>query len=172
MVGSFYTVTVEGDVEEKLLQMRAMLMPSRLAQFLSEEGHAVMRRRIDNRFDTEGDDASGIWAALKYPTQQTRRALGLGDQHPINVRTGELKRWILTDEPDVIMVGSGAQYTFPGGTPVDPKTAEKFSTAQQGSTNPATVPRPVLAMSQVDTDLMVAALGLWFNAQMAGAAIP
>ena len=172
MAGRMFSVTVTGDSREKLDLMREILMPARLAQFLSEEGHEVILSRIGSRFTNEGDDASGPWAALKYPTQVARREMGLGDQHPINIRTGQLKLWLFTDQPDVVMAGGGASYTFPGGTPVDPKTAEKFATAQGGATKPPTVPRPVVAIGTADALLMTEALGVWFNARMSGAIIP
>lgn len=105
--------------------------------------------RTKSRFSSEGDDASGPWQPLGPATEAIRGAAGYGPAHPINVRTGDLRDYLLGDRGDVMGVGGGYQLTYPGntGTAVD---QEKLRTAQRGKPSPNTPERPVLALGIED----------------------
>src|SRR4051812_39482393 len=54
----------------------------------------ALRWRAQNRFTTEGDSASGKWAALRPATEDIREFLGYPRAHPINKRSGELRTFV------------------------------------------------------------------------------
>jgi hypothetical protein len=124
--------------------------PSKMALFLSEDAHRTIMERMEKRFEDQGDDASGTWKELSEVSTKFREAAGYGGQGPINVRTGEMKSWLMDVGGETVMIGGGALYTFPGTAPYDTATAEKFKTAQSGKSDPYTVARPVVAMSATD----------------------
>lgn len=141
-----------------------------LAEFLETLAHQSILERLKNRFASEGDDASGPWAPLTDATASFRKSQGFPEYHPINVRTGGFRDWILGDRPDVRLLGlGGASYTFPGGTlghgqDID----EKFTTAQKGRTSPSTPARPVVAINARDTVEVTALLTGFISSVMIG----
>lgn len=106
-----------------------------------------LQERAEARFAAEGDDASGKWAALTDTTNKIRQSLGFPPEHPINVRTGELKRHVVGGKGDVGIDGFGVTYAWPGG-PVTPGIERKMIGAQLGGTRQPS--RPVAAVNITD----------------------
>lgn len=153
--------------------LEATISPTSLAYFLATDAHETILDRMESRFTQEGDDASGPWAPLAYMTQQIRRSMGLGDQHPINVRTGDFLDWLRNAQPAIQYVrATGVKYTYPGTMPSDPQMVKKFKTSQQGQkSRPVTVARPALAMNETDLGLITGRLEAYVNRHMAGSTI-
>lgn len=157
-------------VEKMLLGVFEALSGPGLAFFLQETVTPFLRNRGQLRFTNEGDDVSGKWAPLKPATVEIRSMnpdWGVGGDHPINVRTTELERWITQSDSTVMPNPLGATLTYPGGTP-STSIVDKMETAQKGRTEPKTVPRPVLGVNETDLLFVLSELSL-FIAQAAAA---
>lgn len=129
----------------------------------------ILSNRIEQRFASEGDEVSGPWAALKERTNAFREQQGFPTDHPINERTGNMKRW-LTGHGFITIDPEGPNYSLPGDDNAgDPFLNAKLITAQTG-TNPTTggdTPRPVLGLGEVDAELVAEAIVEWFLATTA-----
>jgi hypothetical protein len=164
------TVTIhvqDADVERMLSAVNTVLSPLHMMGFLKAKVAPFIRQRASARFASEGDDATGKWAALLATTQDIRSHLNLpiSPSHPINRRTGELEEYITKSDSDVFPLGmSGAQLTYPGSSPTGRALSEKLSTAQQGRTRPLTTSRPVLGLSMTDLSYVIGALGVEIKA--------
>lgn len=150
------------------------LSPASISMFMEREEHAWFRERMNNRFMSEGDDASGNWLPLSPATEAIRDSQGYGAAHPINRRTGELQGFV-TDSHAVSVQGDTVVLTIPGEDPSG-ELGDKLATAQQGRgfggctapSTPHTVPRPVLAMNEVDLEASMVLLAGWLG-RVAGA---
>jgi len=151
-----YYVQIDADASEvtKVIQhLQDKLSPTGLSVFLNTMVDPYIRNRIDQRFGSEGDDVSGAWHPLEQATQQIRAAYGYPPDHPINVRTGKMRSFLVHTQSDVQPNGMGATLTHPPLTG-DPITLKKIKTAQTGSSSPATPARPVIGLNQND-DLFI-----------------
>lgn len=151
---NIFTIDVdEVEVEVLIEKVLAATSEISLLAFLEQDVEAFFHADIQNRFNDEGDAKSGPWEPLQPATINIRQSLGFGDG-PINVRTGELKEFLLGDYDSFAGLG-WAEMNVPGD-PKDPVTARKLETAQRGNpSNPIpnfgpTPPRPVLALAEVD----------------------
>ena len=139
--------------------MEALDLPFRagpIDDFLEGEATEALIERLTARFDDEGDDASGKWAELRPATVAIRELAGFPGAHPINDRTGGMRRWLTSATGSTSSSGDGRALEWPNkGTS---KQEEKLATAQEGARVPPTVPRPVLALSSVDMALITEAL--------------
>lgn len=131
------------------LQMLMQRLSTGLELWMKNNLVYYLQYRVRGRFASEGDDASGKWLALNPATENIRSSEGYGAAHPINVRTGQLRDYLLTDRGDVGGFGGGYQLTYPGqgGSALD---QEKLRTAQRGKPQPNTPERPVLALGVED----------------------
>jgi hypothetical protein len=157
-------------VEELLIRLDTALSPISLAVWLTDEPVMWLKGRAERRFALEGDDASGRWAPLKAATQSFRRAAGYGAAHPINVRTHELENYITgsTNLPHGVPTGFGAVLNYPGGSP-NRRLKKKIETAQIGQNErPRTVPRPVLAVDEIDLGQLLTSLSVFIGESGAG----
>lgn len=136
--------------------MRSRVEPGGLRAFLLGVMYPHLQRRIALRFDREGDDASGKWAQLAAATIHMRQAQGFPGAHPINVRTGGMKRHLL-DSKSITYGGSvlNVPATSTG------LTRKKIAVAQNGRDFGNTPARPVLALNSVDTIIGTEALMQW-----------
>lgn len=151
------------DTVTKLLdELEENTTEPRLNNWLDDRVKPFIRRRISNRFQIEGDDASGRWAPLRETTARIRARLGYGAQRPINIRTGSLYAHVMSNRTHL------ATLTFPDTSATSGKLREKLATAQKGGkgkqsknmigpTAPAP-PRPVLALSSVDERFIIESL--------------
>lgn len=119
-----------------------------MGDWMRNDLHDHLVRRAANRFASEGDDASGPWAPLTPGTEAIRTRRHFPPAHPINIRTHDLQRFILGAAGNVIGAGTW-QFQWPGDPPSG-DLVDKMQTAQSGSVNPRTVPRPVVALGVQD----------------------
>jgi hypothetical protein len=155
--------TAEADAVIQALLLRAS--PVGLSAFLSTIVDPFLRNRIEQRFDNEGDDMSGSWDPLAVATQQIRASYGFPPDHPINVRTGKLKSFLVGTNSDVKANGFGATLQHP--PPIaDPITAKKLATAQAGSPSPSTPARPVIGVNENDLIFVTSSLAAWLTQDM------
>lgn len=149
-----------------------------LMSFMEEKAHPWWVQAELERFAHEGDaDGGGTgifggWSELSPTTVRIREALGYGGEGPINVRSGEMLE-VLMNAHDVIGDASVVQMTIPGNS-VDPITEEKIRTAQEGRSGNAiggfgpTPPRPVLSLTEMNAEEILALLGLHLYEAIAG----
>lgn len=140
--------------------LEGALMGASLGMFLAGPGREILAQRAAERFASEGDDASGDWAALRRKTAEIRAQLGFGAYHPINERTGELYAFVVGSEGDLTVGESEAALQWPDVPTGD--VAIKYNTAQTGSRT-GQVARPVVAVNETDTTLMTEALSSWIS---------
>jgi hypothetical protein len=154
---------IEGDrqgVDAMLTHLDSALSPVGLSLFLYGMVSPWLRERAQDRFDSEGDDASGTWAPLKESTIEFREHGGFGEG-PINRRTGELEAYITGGNGRVIATPLGASLAYPGTDTVSSHLVTKVKTAQQGRSFPRTVARPVLAVNESDLAYVVTQLAFF-----------
>lgn len=137
---------------------------SGMTAFLSATVFPYLKTRAKQRFQNEGDDAVGKWTPLAPATEVIRQSMGYGGAHPINIRSGELERYITQGS------GQGAVRATPDGAllqhPANPpqgKLKSKLTTAQKGNPKfgrgvPA---RPVLGMNETDLGFVLAELAFY-----------
>lgn len=148
------------DMDLILSRLEGSLTDERISVFMEEEAMPYLHGRIAERFAHEGDDIVGQWAPLRFSTEQTRSDAGFPAAHPINERTGDLRRW-LVESHTVTESGAGILGEIPGTAAGGLELMDKLTTAQLGSTDPATVARPVLGIGVLDMESIVAAMREW-----------
>lgn len=137
-------------------RMQWRVSPIGLRNWLRWTVHEYLVHRISDRFDSEGDDVSGKWAELASNTGRIRGSQGFPAFHPINVRTGSMRRQL---ESNYAINAQGTQITIPGR--MSPKLKSQLSIAQKGgqAKNPASrfigpvrfaPARPVLGLNALD----------------------
>ena len=140
-------------VEEFFVQLNQRVAPEELTKFLLEV-KGMLQEHADTHFKTESDGIAQ-WVPLAEATNQIREDLGYPREHPINVRSGELKKF-LVDGGSVSTLPDGALLLYP-----DEATgilAEKYETAQRGSTKTGAPPRRVFNFDTQDAELVIMAL--------------
>lgn len=159
----------EVDEEDVLVSLYALLTatsgPS-LGMYLETVVEEWLESRARQRFESEGDAASGQWEQLLFPeTHEFRRSQGFPPAHPINRRTGALMNWVTTagGTTTVFSAGSGAILSWPD-MPSNAETMEKLRTAQTGKGDPYTPRRPVLAIDAIDMSFALDSLEKWIIA--------
>src|SRR5512140_2118310 len=86
-------MTNDREVVRLLERFDLILDPLRIGAWLETTVDPWFRQRASDRFQSEGDDVSGPWMALKPATWDYRQNNPQGPfppEHPINVRTGKL----------------------------------------------------------------------------------
>jgi len=123
--------------------------------------HGVMvpflQNRAINRFANEGDEVTGKWTPLKASTVMIRQAHGHPGDHPINVRTGQMRNFIVAAPGSTKGSAGYAALTWPGPVPTG-KMMTKVQTAQVGNPGANTVARPILGVGPNDSIFAIAAL--------------
>jgi hypothetical protein len=166
--GAYIDIELTGDasyVHRMLDHLDNKLGPQGLTAFLSMTVFPYLMDRAKQRFQDEGDDVVGKWAPLAPATEVIRQSMGYGGAHPINVRTGELERYITQGSPSASVQASplGAFLQHPASAPSG-KLKSKVKTAQQGDPKfgrNGTPPRPVLGMNEVDLGYVMTALAFF-----------
>ena len=159
------TVNVDSHEVDLLLNAcEAAFSRTGITVFLEAEMLPYLRGRAANRFGSEGDDASGMWAPLSDTTQEIRESMGFDPSHPINVRTGQLEDYIVNGSGDTRHRGHTTTMVYPGEAPGDQWLEVKVRTAQAGKDSPATPPRPVLAVDETDAVQALTMLTYWLEA--------
>lgn len=157
MASGIYTKVDDRALRRALDNLIVLLSPAGAAAFLGSTVGPYLSERAQKRFANEGDDAVGMWAMLKPATVMIREKQGYGGEHPINRRTGELEEWVVNGGWDAYPSGFGASLRYPERAPAG-ELRSKVETAQRGRSEPATVPRPVLAVNETDLLFVQAAL--------------
>lgn len=158
-----YDVQITVEADEALIALMGLdyaVSSVGLAQFLSGTPEHYIQARAMERFENEGDDASGGWEPLKDSTLRIREQRGFAPG-PINVRTGQLYEYMVDNQGQVNPTGVGAELRYPGNQPSDMHTLFAFATAQQGSSHWGTPARPVAAVSETDLAMQLALLHGW-----------
>lgn len=125
--------------------------------FLERKVHPYLGKRIDDRFASEGDDATGKWEKLAFNTGRIRASKGFPAWHPINKRTGDLHRFVR--DTYRLQGGDDVTLTLPDGGSREER--RKLAVAQLGGAvasgkgnfrgpNRPAPPRPVLALNARD----------------------
>lgn len=159
-------VEVEGEEQMNAAVQRLVqaASPISLVGFMLGTVEPHLRDRIVIRFAREGDSASGKWAQLKDVTGLIRRSKGYRAFHPINERTGGLRRGVLSSA-EIRSTGAGASLLKPasgGGREFQKKlaAAQRGGVSQAGNAFPA---RPVLALDKDDADWIITRLWQFFE---------
>lgn len=149
-------------VQHVLAMLELKLSPSGLTGFMYSHVDPFIRARTASRFAGEGDDVTGAWHPLAKATELIRASKGFTPSHPINERTARLKSVLVGRPGDAKPNGFGATLTYPG--PIgDASFWEKMSTAQGGSDNPPTPPRPVIGFNENDMLFVTTELVAWLS---------
>lgn len=155
------------DVEMRLLGMQTAFSSEGMAAWLVAGVDPLLRRRTAERFESEGDDISGKWASLRPFTVEERKRHSFPGEHPINVRTGAMKRHLLDDMPRIAVHTLGATMWSPGSDGGS-EVAQKVKTAQLGDPATNTVARPVLGVGPMDLEAVLISLSLHIASHQPG----
>jgi hypothetical protein len=146
---------------------RALSYPS-LSMWMAGPMTEVLQRRAQERFLAQGSDLQGgsfkNWKPLSAATIQFRQAAGYGPV-PINVRSGELERYVTGAVGRVGPTPAGVSMVWPGATPGG-TLGEKVARAQ-GRDDPNPAARPVIGLAAQDLALMMTSLQSWMLAALA-----
>lgn len=167
-----YVWDVQSNVDEVMLLLEAATSPLGLQPWMQGFVVNYLQAEIKERFQSEGDRASGKWAPLEDATENIRQALGFSPAHPINIRTGQLHKFVTTSS-DTVVMGDSVVTQVPGDSG-DSVLEKKLETAQKGSrSNPFpgarnTPARPVLALDTDDAAAVLTSLQLHIVHAMEG----
>lgn len=161
------TVFTDASSVERLLRAGMVAVsPASMMGWLAGPMTEGIQQRANERFLAQGDETTGPWEPLRDTTLMFRDAQGFGPA-PINVRTGELERYITDSPGGVISTGQGATLVYPGDAPDNKYLTRKVVTAQQGwpgGANKASTPaRPVLALGMPDMEYALVSLAGWIQ---------
>lgn len=152
---------IEGDSREVHLRLKGLeqaFNPVLMAANLFRRRiHDDVVEQIERRFQSETDPTGKPWAPLAPYTEQMRADGGFGPAHPINVRTGTMKRHLLDSPPSIIPTPGSVTYRHPA-TPGEGDVPNKIKVAQMGGQQSGfrdTPPRPVLGMDESDLALIL-----------------
>lgn len=156
-------ITVDiSKLKETTTRIEERLGDTELGAWMESELIAYLHQRASNRFASEGDDATGPWDALSSITESIRASQGYAPAHPINVRSGDLRSFMIGDDGNLSAAGGGMQLQYPS----DPPTTElrdKLATAQTGRQTPRTVMRPVVALGLTDFNDVMDLLSIYIT---------
>jgi hypothetical protein len=135
-----------------------------LASFMQGFAAPLLQERAHDRFESEGDDASGYWRPLAASTIARREKAGYVPIR-INDRTGAMRAWVERAQGSIKGTKAAVIYEWPG-TPTNRTTGRKLKVAQMGLANPWTWPRPVVAVDEDDLLLIISAMESWVGSVM------
>lgn len=153
------------DLERTLQNLETALSPIGLSLFLTGTVLPWVKERAENRFLNEGDEVVGKWAPLAPSTQEFRAngPWGVGPDHPINKRSGDLEDYITNADSGIVTAADAALLIYPNNPPTGP-LKEKVQTAQGGKSKPKTPARPVLGLGAADMAFTMQALKVFIEA--------
>lgn len=148
---SFY---IHFDVDQTMAgafiaELNRRVQPASLAAFTQATVGPFIRRRIQQRFQGEGDDVTGKWHPLTVATQMIRATKGYAPDHPINRRSNLMMNHLVGDPGQTRVMGPIIEFTHPRPTG-DGLMNQKIETAQMGRNRPRTPPRPVMGLNEND----------------------
>lgn len=170
-------ITVQdGEAQALMRAATDATTPASFAKFHYAFTSPYMRSKARDRFKSQGDDASGMWAPLRDATEEIRENAGFPGASPINKRTGGLEAYIVGRPGEVTVTPIDSALFFPA-RPRTKAEVEKLKTAQQGkpggtplfgkSMGAPTPPRPVAAMDATDLIHTMSALQIHIAAEIA-----
>lgn len=140
-----------------------------LAFWMQAEAQPHVDERARKRFESEGDDVSGRWAALAPYTIEDRLRQQF-PEGPILHRTGELEDYIVNNPGSMQIDPSGVTFETPNPTG-DPVLNAKMNTAQYGYP-PRNIPqRAIVGMNQSDAETLLNSLTNTIQAALEGGLI-
>lgn len=142
-----YDVEVESDdVEDMLDRVTLWMDDSHLSPFVREAFGDIMQESASDRFSTESSGGTP-WAPLKPATLRRRVEAGYPAAHPINVRSGKMRSFLIHSVPQGGSAGSEIEYSWP-----ERATGELYMKIlrAQGWTRVDT--RPVIDVDATDVD--------------------
>lgn len=151
-----YTVD-DRDAQRAIRRLEDNLTSHSLGRFLYLDVATWLQHRAMGRFGLEGDDAVGKWTPLKLSTLLIRARKGFPTA-PINVRSGQMKSFVTGSFGTVATRGGEEELTWPNVGNMQGSLAKKIMTAQMGKPSPATPPRPVIGVGELDSIYITAEL--------------
>ncbi|AMS02313.1 hypothetical protein SEA_GOURDTHYMES_20 [Gordonia phage GourdThymes] len=153
------------DVSRPTLRIKAYqdrVEGASLAAFMQGFAAPLLQDRAHDRFEGEGDSASGKWKPLQPSTIARREKAG---QVPIKIndRTGTMRAWVENAQGRITAVKYAAVLEWPG-TPSNRTVGKKLKVAQMGLPTPYTPPRPVVAIEGEDLLTILVAMENWIGA--------
>jgi len=148
-------------VDRALVFLSEKLSNAGIAAWFGTTVYPFLKYRAETRFANEGDETVGKWLPLTEDTLSFRESGGFG-HGPINVRTGELERYITGSNISITNIAVGIEMTFPGDDPIG-VLETKVSTAQIGKPDPSTPPRPVISLGIQDLSWTLESLVLYIE---------
>lgn len=132
-----------------------------LAAFMKGYAAPRLQDAARDRFNEEGDAASGKWRPLAQATIARREKAG---QVPIKIndRTGTMRAWVESAPGRIVATKDSAVFEWPG-TPANRTTGKKMKVAQTGLSDPYTPPRPVVAVSSEDLLEILVGMENWIG---------
>lgn len=146
--------------ELSMSKILANLSDTSLAGFLETVVAHRFSERADERFAMGGDSASGKWAPLSPATIEIRKNLGYtsgAGQGEINVRTGNLREWLVNPTTMTVPDGLGVSMAWPGPE-ADATISDALAQAAGKKKGPE---RPVIAYDAADVGFILSSLTAW-----------
>ncbi|ANA85791.1 hypothetical protein PBI_WOES_17 [Gordonia phage Woes] len=153
------------DVRRPTLRIKAFqdkVEGASLAGFMQGFAAPLLQDRASDRFDQDGDSASGKWKPLQESTIQRREKAGYVPIK-INERTGAMRAWVESAQGRITAVKYAAVLEWPG-TPSNRTIGRKLKVAQMGLPEPYTPKRPVVAVEGEDLLTILVAMENWIGA--------
>lgn len=153
--GDLHIEVDASEVESLLSRVDYAIHPIALTDFMTGWAPGHLHRMAAERFAMQGDHVRGAWWPLAPATEEIRERYGFPPSEPINVRTGRLRDWLISDQGVVSPSADGVTMVYPGSAP-SAAEEQKLATAQKGRGGNGiiptgrTPPRPVLSVSQYD----------------------
>jgi len=120
-----------------------------LVAFMRDDVRPYLNERARARFAGEGDGVTGSWMPLRPATVGMREKAGFPGEHPINVRTGKMRRFV-TESQGTVFAGTYGAVAFSTPRKTSGVMADKLRTAQEGDAKTRTVARPVIGLGPED----------------------
>jgi len=160
-------LTVEAtEVLHIMQQLIFVTSPPMLAGFAATTIGSYLGETAEQRF-TEQGSSEGPWEPLRPMTQRIRESMGLDPDFPINVRFGDLRQWLSDDHGIVEPTAFGVDLWWPGLSP-DTTLEDELETAQMGRTDPPTVRRPVVELTEEDAIVIFELFAHWIQGAFRG----
>lgn len=159
-------IEITGDSREASLRLEGLdraFTPALMAlNLFARRIHNDIVDQIERRFASETGPGGEKWAPLAEYTQEMREQGGFGPAHPINVRTGAMKRHLLDSQPSIVPTPMQVTYKYPGDTG-DADMQSKVRTSSIGGQQKGfrdTPPRPILGLDESDLGLVLMNISL------------
>lgn len=154
--GFIIEVTDDG-VTPALTSLDQALSNDNIGFWLDVTADPYLKRRIEARFASEGDSAVGKWADLSDYTVARRESLGYPGEHPILVNSGELEKYLVNTAGNINETPDGVTLSVPGEAGAG-KLEVKVAVHQKGSRKNRTPARPMLAVDEIDAEMLLSSL--------------